>query len=410
MASPRTIGDSTNCMVISPASAIRRPCALNGMSSIAGLCYHHTMVETKPVFTLNARGNVFLEVMRSQFNLSSERMLKEIQSLRQMVVEALALKGLKYEDLKAALVPDQKRHEVALVFDTHEIDSNAYGYEVWDRLIPLLDRRSKHSMLVTDYSDLGCGQAVMFEAMSSAVVLARDVEWEHSSQFYIVYVTNVTESMIQRFHEGLSGWSAYIGYADATYESVFKLLLSMMAVNVCIKVGNVILQGHEDDVSNEEDCNMCGYPFEKNGFECRSIQSILEGTMLSFKIERPVIPGFEVDTEMSLNAVSEQPMPLDDFIVEVSDARLDYLRSAKAGSMERAGLHNMSASQLAETIRNKIAASYIYNMVHDLEHGVTKFNIIVEVPPPPSGGKPTRLLAALKYIPDRKTLELITLF
>jgi len=368
------------------------------------------MGETKPVYTLNARGNIFLEVMAQQFNLSTAQMRTEIQGLREMVVDALALKGLKYEDFKTALTPDQKRREVALVFDTQKIDSSWYGHEVWNRLIPLLDKKSKHSILVTDYSDRGAGQETMFDAMNSAVVFARDVNWKHSSQFYIVYITNVSDATIAHFDEGLRDWEAYVGFADTTFSSVFKLLLSMMAVNVCVKIGNVILQGHEDDVPNDEDCNMCGYPFEENGFVCRSIQSILEGTMLSFKIERPVIPGFEIDTHMSLNAVSEQPLPLDDFTVEVTEARLGYLRTAKAGSMERAGLQNMSAGELAEAIKDKIAGSYIYNMVHVAEYDVTKFNIIIEVPPFAPDGKPTRLLAALKYIPTRKTLELITLF
>lgn len=201
-----------------------------------------------------------------------------------------------------------------------------------------------------------------------------------------------------------------MGYADTSCASLFKFLISMMAVNVFVKVGTVILQGHEDDVPNDEDCNMCGYPFEVNGYKCRSIQSILEGTMLSFKIERPVLPGFEVDTEMALNAVSATPLPLDDFDIEVKEARLGYLRSEKSGSLERAGLEQLSAEELAALIKRKVSSSYIYNMVYDPTYNVTKFNVIVEMPSVRTGQSPTRLLAALKYLPERRTLELITLY
>lgn len=368
------------------------------------------MSETKPIYTLNARGNIFLEVTRDHFKLSPERMLREIQGLRQMVIDALALKGLKYENFKSALVPDQTRREIALVFDTKAIKSNSYGYRVAERLIPLFDNKSKHSVLVTDYSDRGAGQQVMYQAMVEAVKLARDVDWEHSSQFYIVYINNLTPAMVQRFDEGLRSWPAYIGHADTSCASPFKFLISMMAVNVFVKVGTVILQGHEDDVPNTEDCNMCGYPFEVNGYTCRSVQSILEGTMLSYKIERPVLPGFEVDTEMALNAVSATPLPLDDFEIEVKEARLGYLRSEKGGSLERAGLEQLSADELAALIKRKVSASYIYNMVYNPTYDVTKFNVIVEVPSAQTGRSPTRLLAALKYLPERKTLELITLY
>ncbi len=368
------------------------------------------MVNTKAIHTLNARGNIFLEIVRDQFNLKPEHMLREIQGLRQMVEDALALKGLKYENLKTALVPGRKRKEVALVFDTNRIKSSWYGYKVFERIIPLFDKSSNNSVLVTDYSDRGAGQDKMHEAMCSAVQLARDVDWKHSSQFYIVYINNLTPAMIRKFDDGLRGWKSYVGYADTTFASVFKFLISMMAVNLFVKVGRVILQGHEDDVPNEEDCNMCGYPFEKSGYTCRSIQGLLEGTMLSYKIERPVLKGFEVDTEMSLNAVNANPLSLRDFSVEVEDAKLAYLKSNKAGSMENAGLQHMGSRELAQLIRDRVSASYIYNLAYDDALDITKFNVIIEIPPSPKSASPTRLLAALEYQPRRKTLRLITLY
>src|ERR1700744_5219361 len=101
---------------------------------IAAPCYGLPMTETKPIYTLNARGNVFLEVTRDHFKLPPERMLREIQGLRQMVVDALALKGLRYEDLKSALIPDRTRREIALVFDTKAITSSWYGYKGGGRI------------------------------------------------------------------------------------------------------------------------------------------------------------------------------------------------------------------------------------------------------------------------------------
>ena len=368
------------------------------------------MTEAKSIHTLNARGNILLEVTRDQFNLQPDRMLTEIQALRQMVERALALKGLKYESLKTALVPDRKRSEIALVFDTVKIESNSYGYKVFENLIPLFDKTSNHSVLVTDYSDRGAGQDTMQAAMAEAVKLRRDVNWKHSSQFYIVYINNLTQTMIERIDGGLTTWDAYVGYADTTYASRFKLLISTMAVNLCVKVGKVILQGYEDDVPNEEDSNMCGYPFEANGYTCRSIQSILEGTLLSYKIERPVIKGFEVDTEMSLNAVSSMPLSLDDFTVEVDEAKLGYLITAKSGSLTKAGLQAIDSRKLAQLIKERIALNYIYNMSFDSVHNTTKFNIILEIPPVAHSSKPTRLLASLEYQPACKNLRLITFY
>lgn len=367
------------------------------------------MTTTKPVHTINARGNVMLEVVRDYFRVPPERMFWEIQALRHAVEEALAIKGIKYDELKTALVPDRKRREMALVFDTLVIENSWYGLEVFRRLIPLFSRDSNHSVLAGDYIDTGAGQELLFEAMQGAVTLTRHVDYKHSSQFYIIYINNLTDGMVRRFHEGLCGWEGYVGYADTTYSSPFKTLLSTMLVNAFIKHRKTIIQGHEDDRPNEEDVNMSSHPFEEHGYTCRSVQSQLGGTLLSYKIERPVFPGFESDTEFSLNAISPNPQPLDGFAIEVEEAKLEYVKTAKAGSLTGAGLQQASASELSALIRSKISASYIYNMAFDEQHDVAKFNVIIELPRQEAGGH-IRLLASMEYKPEKKQLRLITLY
>jgi hypothetical protein len=367
------------------------------------------MTEVKPLHTLNARGNIMLEVVRDHFQLLPEQMLKEIQALRHSVDDALALKGIKYDALKTALVPDVKRQEIALVFDTTAIQDDWYGQTVFSRVIPLFNRDSNHSVLVGDYIDTGVGQKLLFEAMQESTKLTRNVDYKHSSQFFIVYVNNLTQSMASKFHEGLLQWRGYVGCADMTYASRFKTLLSTMLTNSFIKHRNTIIQGHEDDRPNEEDVNMTGYPFEMHGYICRSVQSMLEGTLLAYKIERPVFSGFETDTEFSLNAISPNPLPIRDFVIEVEDVKLQYLKTAKPGSIAKAGLENIEANQLAEHIQSKISASYIYNLSFDVTHNVAKFNVIIELLRADKTGS-LRFLAALEYKPKSKILRLITLY
>ncbi|MCC8556397.1 hypothetical protein LN543_22205, partial [Xanthomonas hortorum pv. gardneri] len=95
----------------------------------------------KPIHTLNARGNVMLEVTRDYFKLSFRQMQQKIQIMRNSVENELAQKGVSYDKLKSALVPDRKRREVALVFDTLSIESSWYGFDVFERIIPLLDKK-----------------------------------------------------------------------------------------------------------------------------------------------------------------------------------------------------------------------------------------------------------------------------
>jgi len=66
----------------------------------------------RPIHTLNARGNGMLEVIRDYFALSPDRMLFEIQGMRAQVARVLKSKGVNYDDLRAALVPDREKLEI----------------------------------------------------------------------------------------------------------------------------------------------------------------------------------------------------------------------------------------------------------------------------------------------------------
>jgi hypothetical protein len=297
-----------------------------------------TKLTTKPLHTLNARDHVMLEVMRDYFKLNATQVHHQIQGLRTLAEEALAKKGINYDALRTALVPSQDRREVALIFDTIHIEAAWYGNDVMQRVVPLFDRKSSHSVLEGDYLDHPGQADELYEAFFEAVEPRRNIEYQHPTQFYIVYINNLTDAMITRFDEGLRDYPAYAGIADMTYTSRFKVYLSTMLVDSFLKHGSIILQGHEPDRAPEEDENMKGYPFEENGYQCRSISDDLMGVLLSYKIERPVFRGFEGDTEFALNAISLTPMALDDFAIEVAEAKLAYLKSEKSGSITRAGL------------------------------------------------------------------------
>jgi hypothetical protein len=156
------------------------------------------MTTTKPIHTLNARGNVMLEVMRDYFKLTPNHMQREIQGIRRMLDDALSKKGISYADLRSALVPDRKRREIALVFDTLSIESNWYGLDVFERIIPLLEKQSKYSILVGDYLDRPGQEEKLFTALKESVQFRRNVEFRYPTQFYIVYLNNLSNAMVHR--------------------------------------------------------------------------------------------------------------------------------------------------------------------------------------------------------------------
>lgn len=349
-----------------------------------------------------------LDVIASYFDLSDAAMRREILDAREVTTEALKAKGLSYESLRNALVPQRDRREVGLLFDTLRIESSWYGYAVAERLVPLLPRKllcSIHSGdLLIDNQDLG------FKLLEEHVIAHRPSELSHTSQVYCIYLNNLSERMVKDITSGLTAYEPFIGYVDVSTTSQMKDWLSTTLVDTYLKARTVVLNGHEDDVPNTEDYNMAGWPWEEYGYSCRSIQDMYFHLFLGYKIERRVVPGFESDTRFALTAISGRPLALQELQVEVEEAKGKYLRASHGASLERAGLLEISDAQLADLIRAKISENYIYNLRYVGESGTSLFNIMLEFRNPADPRVVTRLMAALEYQPETPVLRLVTLF
>jgi hypothetical protein len=163
------------------------------------------------VHTINARDNVMLEVIRDYFKVDPRRMLMQIQGALAQTEEILARKGIEYSNLKTGLVPNPKKREVGFVFDTTRIDDSWYGLPIHNKLMPLFSKESNHSVLVGDYLGENEHQERLFRELAENLNLAREVEYRHSTQFYFVYINNLTDRMVQKFHAGLSRYYPYVG-------------------------------------------------------------------------------------------------------------------------------------------------------------------------------------------------------
>ena len=359
------------------------------------------------IFTLNARGNVFLEVASEYFKISQPQMRVEIQAMFHSTVRDLGKKGISYTKLKTALVPSLDHHEAALIFDSTAIDSGNYGAEVMSHVLPLLGPNSTQSVLVGDLIARNDSQEFVFGLLQRWLVLMRSFEYKHSVLLYCVYITNLTEASIIKIHEGLQSFAAYVGFIPTTYSSPAKTYLSTTLVNLFVKRERVILLAHEDDRSNNENINITPFPLEDAGYEIRSIQQHDFSHFLSYKIERATYSGFESDTHFSLNAIAENISCLSDFDVLIEDAKYEYL--LKEGKLIKAGLVKTGKAELADMIRSKVEANYIYNLRYMKDHNVSSFNIVLEVPYS-TGGHPARMNVSLEYQPDDRLLRVITLY
>lgn len=359
------------------------------------------------IFTIDARDNCLLEFTSDYFKLDHNIMHREINNMFKETVDILKNKSINYQELRNCLTPSTEKQEIILVFDSIQIDSSWYGGEIFERIIPLFDRRSTHSVLSGDYLDHKLEQDRLYSELVSSINLKNPCEYRNSSQFYFVYINNVSQKMLNDLDTGLTSYKPYVGYIDVTFSSFMKHHASLSLVNSFIKHKSIVINEHEDDRENSENINMSGYAFEKNNYKCVSLQSSLFGVFLSYKIERPIFGAFKRDTDFSLNAISKNILNIDEFNVEIDEKKLTYLRENKTGRMKKSGLINFNKSEIECLIRDKIASNYIYNLTYLKQYRTMKFNILIEKEL--DSDERMRMMVALEYIPAKKTLRLITM-
>lgn len=361
------------------------------------------------IFTLEARSNVMLEVLRSYFDLNYCQMFNQINGLFHYLLDILSSKQINYNNLKNVLIPNPDKNEVALVFDSMKIQSSWYGLDIFTEIIPIFDKRSSHSVLCGDYIGDNDLQDQLFQEFSSKVEQVRQTLYKRSNQYFMVFINNLSDNMVATFRNRLFSYEPYVGFIDLNYSSFLKTYLSHILCPAFIKYKDNIIMGHEDDRDNNENVNILGYPFEQYGYDCKSLQDSMYGLFLSYKIERAVFAGFEKDTAFSINAITPTVFPIADFDILIEDEKLQYLISSKKGKLKKAGLLKTDKNEIEKLIREKINSNYIYNLTYLSEYNTLKFNILVEIRASDTGNL-VKITLSLEYKPEEKLLRLITLY
>ncbi len=289
-------------------------------------------MQPRTIFTLDAREHVFLDVLKSHYNLTSSDINREINELFSHMLSILSAKTIDYQDLKNALIPRSDRKEIAFVFDTKMLESSAYGHEVFLRLFPLLERNSCVSVLCGDYVGEEKHGEFLRAIFIGEINSAREVNYRHHSLFFIVYLNNLSDTQFIKLNKGLLEFNAYVGYFNLTFSSPIKSYLSTILIRLLIKNKMTIITSNEEN----EDTNNTTYPFEENGYQCKGIDTLSYGIFLSYKIEREIFPGYETDTAFAINAITENVFDISTFKLFIEDKKLHYLLREKPDNLERA--------------------------------------------------------------------------
>lgn len=366
------------------------------------------------IYTFDAKEFLLYPVMKSYFELSDNDVYKSIQEGYELLLKQLNTKKVSYASLKGALIPnqDKDRFETCFVFDSTQIECADYRNQVFERLIPLLDKESTYSILCGDYIDFlykyqADSQQQLRWEMNHVLARCHKSEYRHSNQYFLVYINRLTGNQRLKIVEGLYQYSWFTGFADVTHSSYFKSYISHILVPVCIKNKNTVIMAHPSDYSDEENINVRGFSFEMNGFKLVSINDDSYGAFLSYKIESQV-PDKE-DIGFSFNALFPKFDSFEKIELHISDDKWNkYLTNSEKGKgqiMETLGYGPVDKERFRKEVFKHICANYIYNLKKN-EYGDLMFNVCVELPT--VNGHVRKTTIALKYHPDTGIIEVVT--
>lgn len=362
------------------------------------------------IFTLNTAGYLFYPVAKDCLGLNDNEVYDMINCEFSIMLERLKNKGIKYDELKKALIPNQDKdnQEVCLIFDTCQIDSDFYGYTVFEKLIPLMNKESTYSILYGDYINISnISQNSLFGMLQENLIAHNETIFNHSTQYYLVYINNVTKQQLSSFINGLKEYKWFAGYALLNHHSRFKTYLSHILIHLCIKSQSSIIMSHAEDIDDDENINHEDFPFEENGFRVISINEQSFGPFLSYKIES-LTPDKE-DVSFSFNALFQKFDSVEKLKLKMTDPKWGYLNdevNGKGNILKSFIFEEISKDDFISIVYAHISRNYIYNLRIN-EYGDYLFNVCIELPTKHLKFRKTTI--ALKYKPYDGEMEIITI-
>ena len=154
------------------------------------------------IYTFNNVGYVLYSVTKASYEMSDIQVYDMVQKEFIKMKKRLKQKGIEYATLKNALVPNTKtsRHEFCLIFDKMLIKSPYYGKVIFEKLLPLLDKKSVYSILVGDYIDVfdrkGDSQSFLHNAMDEVITVYNASDFIDTQQYYLIYFSNIGKTEI----------------------------------------------------------------------------------------------------------------------------------------------------------------------------------------------------------------------
>lgn len=346
------------------------------------------------------------------FGFEPGQMRELVLGMHRQVTENLGEHGVEYSDLRNALTPGSKKHEVAFIFDSTRVESWSYGLELAKSWIPALSDLGPEKTAISVGDIIGLPAELAWSALNRHLVGPEDFPLLSPELYFATYMTNLTAGQLKKMDSELrSRTNAYLGYVDCTVWNPLKF--AMLLPQVGLRVGHKIITTADEDGN----ANLPGYPFEASGFEIIGVDDDQHSILLDHRLDNGVPAWAEDDSRIALSVLGGDFSPLSEGDVFVNDLRITYLEENHGKSLQRAGLSGIDKNDLTDAIKEKIASGLIYNLrfiegrrgsdrVPELD--ATMFTVQAEFPDEEAGVK--RYQVGLKYCAADHSSELTTFF
>ena len=354
-----------------------------------------------------------LQIIKDFLKLSAFDLQMEVLKQLDILEKKLNKSDLKYSDFKSVLLPikkTNKKRDYIFVFDTLKIKNYSYGIEVFKNLIPCFTKKGKHNVLSGDLLNLTNNKDIqpildlMFKALNRPIIN----ELQYTNRFYLVYITNLSKTEIENIICKLNNTEYFVGACDMTFTSLFKTYVSHCIYTTFIKLEKYIIMGHEPDIEENSNRNMCGFSFEENGYQIISIQGNYFSQFLSYAIDSDLILDSKEQKKylkLLSNVITSKEKSLDEFQIEIEPKKIIYLEKNK----KIISRLKIKENDLDKLLLEKIKSANIYNISFDYkeEFGKVKFNIFFDHN---LDKEPKRIQCALEYDQSKNILRVITMY
>ncbi|QHC18887.1 hypothetical protein GR131_27540 [Streptomyces sp. GF20] len=362
------------------------------------------------IHSVSTHNSLLLAAMRDTFNLTDDAFHRMMRADHLRLTRALDDLGIAYSSLAKALIPDHRRREIVLLFDSAvaSLSSNGfYGIDVAEAWVAGLPRPRKgfpvNSILRGDILHDSADEVQA--AMDKSVVYHRPFTVIHPSQVYCVYVTNLSKDQANALTSSAAEHPAYVGYADCTDRSVLKTHLGLSLMNSGLRVGDMILEG-VSEIGAEP--NGAGLPLEALGFTPTAVIDTLFLPFLGYRINSHLTGQNREDNRSALATLSPDAAHLESPDIWMTPGRYGYLQDGKHRiSVEQAGLLHLDQPALEAAVSKLVAQGHLYNLRLD-GYGNLLYTALVDVEV--EDGRYRTFTIGLRFNPEDKRVELTTFF